>query len=289
MRKSVFFNLYQELVYLFKDSFYKSYIAAYLKQTNMINLKNYKNSILYTLFFCFFSLSAVAQNSTIIKYFDSSWNKISKDSAFYFTEMVKEDTFYRCKSYWVKSKKLNCTSAYADTLFAKPIGLLLRYYETGQMEDSSYFYDDGVLKNTYHYYPNGKLWVHYTYKQKAKKEITDAYDLNGNRIDDFVYLKEASFQEGASDWQAFLSENIKSKVPVKNGAPFGKYQVIVRFIISTNGKISDIEAETNYGYGMEEEVIRVMKKSPKWNSAILLGKPVNAYRRQPITFIVEKE
>ena len=255
----------------------------------MINLKNCKHSILCTLVFCFFSFCAVAQNFAIVKYFDSSWNKISKDSAFFFTEMVKEDTFYRYKSYWVKSKKLNYTSAYADTGFAKPIGVLLRYYETGQTEDSSYFYDDGTLKNTYHYYPNGKLWVHYTYNQKTKKEITEAYDLNGNGIDYFVYLKEASFQESVSDWQAFLSENIKAKVPVKNGAPFGKYQVIVRFIVSTNGKVSDIRAETTHGYGMEEEVIRVMKKSPKWNPAILLGKTVNAYRRQPITFMVEKE
>ena len=223
------------------------------------------------------------------RFFDSSWSKTSKDSAFFFTEMVKEDTFYRCTSYWMKSKKLNCRSAYADTLFTKPVGLLLRYYENGQIEDSTYFNQDGTFKDTYHYYNDGKLWAHYQYNSKTKKEITDAYDLNGNRIYDFIFSKEAFFKEGKADWQDYLAENVKTKVPVKNGAPLGQYQVIVRFIVGKNGKIIDVRAETNLGYGMEDEVIRVIKKSPKWNPAIALGNPVNAYRRQPITFIVESD
>lgn len=255
----------------------------------MINLKNHKHLTTLTLIFCFVSISSIAQNSTITKYFDSSWNKTSKDSAFFFTEMVKEDTFYRCTSYWMKSKKLNCKSAYSDTLFAKPVNLLLRYYENGQTEDSTYFNQNGTFKNTYHYYNNGNLWVRYQYNPKTKKEITEAFDLNGNRIEDFIFSKEAFFQEGIADWQNYLAENVKTKVPIKNGAPLGTYQVIVKFIVGKNVKIIDTEAETNLGYGMEDEVIRVIKKSPKWNPAILMGKTVNAYRRQPITFIVEKE
>jgi antitoxin component YwqK of YwqJK toxin-antitoxin module len=255
----------------------------------MINIKNHTHLTTLTLISCFFFLSSHAQNLTTIKYFDSSWNKASKDSAFFFTEMVKEDTFYRCTSYWMKSKNLNCKSAYSDTLFAKPVGLLLRYYESGQIEDSTYFNQDGTFKNVYHYYNDGKLWVHYQYNSTTKKEITDAYDVNGNRIDDFIFSKEAYFQEGNGDWQNYLAENVKTKVPIKNGAPLGKYQVLVKFIVGKNGKIIDVRAETNMGYGMKDEVIRVIRKSPKWNPAIVMGKTVNAYRRQPLTFIVGNE
>ena len=73
------------------------------------------------------------------------------------------------------------------------------------------------------------------------------------------------------------------------GAPVGAYNVVIKFIITKNGKLTDIEPETNLGYGMEEEVIRVLKKSPKWNPAMIMGKSVSAYRRQPITFVVSKE
>ena len=41
------------------------------------------------------------------------------------------------------------------------------------------------------------------------------------------------------------------------------------------------------GLWMEMEVIRIMSFCPKWKPAIQYGRNVNAYRRQPITFIVE--
>lgn len=41
---------------------------------------------------------------------------------------------------------------------------------------------------------------------------------------------------------------------------------------------------------MEEEVSRVIERSGKWNPAIQKnGNPVNAYRRQPITFLQESD
>ena len=40
---------------------------------------------------------------------------------------------------------------------------------------------------------------------------------------------------------------------------------------------------------MEEEAMRAIKKAPKWNAAIQNGREVNAYRKQPITFVVSEE
>lgn len=254
-----------------------------------MKLKKYKQLVSCTIVLSIFSLASYAQNTVVIKYFDSLWNKTPEDSAFYYTEMVKEDSIYQCTSYWMKSKKLNCKSAFADTIFSKPSGVLVRYYENGQIEDSTQFYEDGKLKNNYHYYPNGKLWVNYSYDVKNNKRTTEAFDVKNNKIDGFIFMQEASFQKSVTDWQTYLSENVKAAVPLKKGARVGRYQVIIRFIIDKNGKIQEAYAETNLGYGMEEEGIRVIKKSPKWNPAILMNKPVNAYRRQPLTFVVANQ
>jgi protein TonB len=54
------------------------------------------------------------------------------------------------------------------------------------------------------------------------------------------------------------------------------------------GSITGITAETYYGYGMEEEAIRVIKKGPKWIPAVQYGRKVKAYRRQPLTFAVTR-
>lgn len=98
---------------------------------------------------------------------------------------------------------------------------------------------------------------------------------------------EASFGGGNPAWKKFLSENINPDVPVKNGAQRGTYVAIVRFIIESNGELSQIKPITSHGFGMEEEVVRVIKKSPKWKPAFQNGHFVKAYRKQPITFIVE--
>jgi GldM C-terminal domain/Gram-negative bacterial TonB protein C-terminal len=100
---------------------------------------------------------------------------------------------------------------------------------------------------------------------------------------------EASFPGGAEGWKNFLIKNLNPNAPVKNGAPAGIFMVIVRFIVSKDGSISDVVPETSLGYGMEEEVVKLLKKSGKWNPATQNAKAVNAYRRQPVTFMVQDE
>ncbi len=98
--------------------------------------------------------------------------------------------------------------------------------------------------------------------------------------------KEAQFPGGQPAWRAFLESNLNGNVATKKKAPLGKYTVIVQFIVGYDGTISNIEATTNHGYGMEKEVIRVIKKGPKWTPAQQNGRPVKAYRRQPVMFEV---
>jgi len=97
---------------------------------------------------------------------------------------------------------------------------------------------------------------------------------------------EASF---AGDWGRFLTRTLNAETPVNNGAPPGQYTVIVQFIVDKSGNISDVKALTNHGYGMEEEAVRAIKKAQKWNPAVQNGRQVNAYRKQPITFVVSEE
>ena len=100
---------------------------------------------------------------------------------------------------------------------------------------------------------------------------------------------EASYPGGQAAWIRYLKSKLNANEPVDNGAPPGVYQVIVRFIVSKDGSISDVKAETSHGYGMEEEAVRVIKNGPKWVPALQNGRNVNAYRRQPITFQVQEE
>jgi hypothetical protein len=97
---------------------------------------------------------------------------------------------------------------------------------------------------------------------------------------------EATFPGDEAGWRSFLGKNLNPHVPVDNGAPVGKYTVYVQFVVAKNGTLSDVKALTSLGYGMEAEVLRIIKRSGNWNPAIQHGKPVNAYRKQPVTFMV---
>lgn len=100
---------------------------------------------------------------------------------------------------------------------------------------------------------------------------------------------EAMFPGGTDAWLQYIAANIRSQIPVKRNAPVGKYKVIVRFVVYKDGSLGNVVAETHWGYGIEEEIIRLVKNSPRWIPARVKGKPVKAYRRQPITFLVEEE
>jgi periplasmic protein TonB len=100
---------------------------------------------------------------------------------------------------------------------------------------------------------------------------------------------EAAFPGGLQAWRRFLETNLNPQVPADKGAPVGTYTVVVRFIVDKDGSLSDFEATTKHGYGMEAEILRVLKLSPKWTPASDKGRNVKAYRSQPVTFMISEE
>lgn len=100
---------------------------------------------------------------------------------------------------------------------------------------------------------------------------------------------EASFKGGLQGWWKFLERNLNGNIPVDKGAPPGQYFVVVQFVVNTDGKLSDIKGITTHGFGMEEEVIRILRKSPSWEPALKNGRSVTAYRKQPVTFQITEE
>jgi beta-lactamase regulating signal transducer with metallopeptidase domain len=101
--------------------------------------------------------------------------------------------------------------------------------------------------------------------------------------------KEPEFPGGTAAWQRFLQRNLKPTVPADNGAPSGSYTVTVQFIVDMQGNISNIKPLTKHGYGMEEEVVRLIKRGPKWVPGVQNGRNVNAYKKQNVTFFISVE
>lgn len=99
----------------------------------------------------------------------------------------------------------------------------------------------------------------------------------------------AEFPGGLPQWTKYLERNLNRDLPVDNGAPPGKYTVVVSFIVSKTGDISDVQALNDPGYGTKAEAIRVIQKGPRWKPAVQNGRNVIYRHKQSITFVVSEE
>ncbi len=99
----------------------------------------------------------------------------------------------------------------------------------------------------------------------------------------------AEFPGGLNGWTKYLQRNLNSALPVENGAPAGKYTVVVSFIVSKDGIISEVVAENDPGYGTKAEALRVITKGPNWKPAVQNGRNVIYRHKQSITFQVAED
>jgi periplasmic protein TonB len=107
---------------------------------------------------------------------------------------------------------------------------------------------------------------------------------------------EAGFTGGDTAWRSFLMNNlnidkISDRVKFPKRQKIFQQTVIVKFIVCTDGSLCNIETENKNKVDplIKAEAERVIKISPNWTPAIVDGKPVKAYRRQPITVVLERE
>ena len=121
------------------------------------------------------------------------------------------------------------------------------------------------------------------------------YNLSKDTVGIFDKVEvEAQFTGGENAWRSFLMKNLELD-EITNKVKFPKRQkvfqqtVIVKFIVCTDGSLCEIEAENKVNPLIKAEAERVIKISPNWVPAMQNGKPVKAYRRQPITFFIERE
>ncbi len=118
----------------------------------------------------------------------------------------------------------------------------------------------------------------------AAPKVTEDYDA----IFAVVQIP-AEFPGGIGAWTRYLERYLNRDLPIDNGAPPGKYTVVVSFVVSKTGDISDVQALNDPGYGTKAEAIRVIQKGPKWKPAVQNGRNVMYRHKQSITFVVSEE
>lgn len=118
----------------------------------------------------------------------------------------------------------------------------------------------------------------------AKQQNTEG----DNIIYSFVSMETPpSYPGGIAKFYQFLGENIK--YPEEAHKENIQGNVFVSFTVEKDGSLNDIKIDRKLGYGADEEAIRVLQLSKKWNPGIQKGKPVRVKYNLPIKFALKNQ
>ena len=115
---------------------------------------------------------------------------------------------------------------------------------------------------------------------EAPKDNTD-YDKTFTKVE-----IESDYPGGAAAWQRYLQKNLQYPEEAQNNEIQG--QVVVKFIVDKEGKVSEVEAISGPNE-LREEAMRVIRKSGNWTPAVQNGRKVKSYKSQPINFRLESQ
>lgn len=91
-----------------------------------------------------------------------------------------------------------------------------------------------------------------------------------------------SFPGGMEALNKFLSENIKYPITAQENGIQGR--VIVKFVVSKTGDISNIQIFRGVDTSLDREAVRVVQAMPKWIPGKQKGKAVDVYFTLPVEF-----
>lgn len=86
-------------------------------------------------------------------------------------------------------------------------------------------------------------------------------------------------------YRGHVKDNLKyPEQAIKEGI---EGRVALQFIVSKDGSVSNVKVTQGIGAGCDEEAVRILKQSPKWQPAVHQGKPVKSKATIFISFKIK--
>ncbi|HEX6170596.1 MAG TPA: TonB family protein [Chitinophagaceae bacterium] len=98
--------------------------------------------------------------------------------------------------------------------------------------------------------------------------------------------RDPRFPGGPAAWLKFLQRSLQAPEDVEPGK---RIEVYVRFWVDIDGSVSKAEIIKSGGNAFDKEVLRVLKRMPRWEPALQAGRPIAVAYQQPVIFIGEEQ
>lgn len=230
-------------------------------------------------------------SGTVISYFRNG-NKASEElyitgerkgiSTYYYTnkQLKKRTDFGNEKGKFSETVLELNDSLGRHFLDASGTGAFEKIEENGEIVDG--FYLNGK---------KDKIWK--TVNVEKSETYFDEYDagkyVKGKTVDGNGNIMEYNglevlpeFKGGLQAFGAFLSRNLHYPKEARRNKIQGR--VFLSFIIEKDGSLTNAKVIRGIGAGCDEEALRVINSSPKWNPGVQRGRPVRVSYTVPIFF-----
>lgn len=170
-------------------------------------------------------------------------------------------------------------------------GVEVSFFDDGSVASAGRWTQDTLKKGRWKYYhKNGNVMAIQDY-ENGKLTLCNCWDEAGVQLDTSLCgEKEAEIIGGVNAWRRFLEQNlvfvIESAAKVLKP---GQYTITVRFLVEKDGRVTDVKPLTAFGHGIEESVVRIFNRAPRWTPGRQFGRAVRSYHTQPITFAIQSQ
>ena len=228
----------------------------------------------------FLGASALA-NDTLYFRLSNPWNTIKSPAGKYLRKCLKEGDYYHCWDY-NGTNILVTESYYTDTTFVRKVLCHKYFNEAKGFLEQSRCYENGRLHGYFvDYNAKGDTTAYQVYENGVVAKEWSSDTRENTQVFQLIETK-AEFPGGRSAWLAYLENNLRYPKALKKEKIKG--QVIAKVLIDSTGTVSKVEIVKSLHPLLDEEVIRVLIGSPKWQPATQNGKSVQMTFDQPVSY-----
>jgi TonB family protein len=124
---------------------------------------------------------------------------------------------------------------------------------------------------------------------QSKTALAASQSREGVKVEGKIYNEvedSPTFPGGMKGLSTYLSQNLKYPEAAQKAQIQGR--VMIRFVLTKEGDITNVQVLKGIGFGADEEAMRVVKQMPRWAPAKQDGKAVNVQYHLPINFQLEE-
>jgi periplasmic protein TonB len=228
-----------------------------------------------------------AQDKNSFFALDAKMNQTVLDSSKYILWIHKLDSAGWQWDYYYTWGPLVKSTRYADHDGTVTDGRFCRYNPNGYI-DSTGIFDHGKKNGSFYKFKTfpGDSVVAVSQNDYAEDSLVKSIDLMAEarkkQTIDSTREKESEYPGGMTGWQQYLIKNLQYPDRAQKKEIQGQVQVF--FKVDQEGNVRDPYFSKSVEYSLDQESLRIINQSGKWDPATKDGTPVNSYKAQPLNF-----